>query len=60
MRSGLCATKSEARRLIEQGGASVKGKKVTDIDATVSRGDFSAGAAVLQAGKKKHRRIVLT
>jgi tyrosyl-tRNA synthetase len=60
VRSGLCGTKSEARRLIEQGGASLNGEKVTSIDATLSRSDFSSGAAVLQAGKKKHRRIVLT
>jgi tyrosyl-tRNA synthetase len=59
VRSGLCATKSEARRLIEQGGAALNGTKVAALDATVSRGDFTAGAAVLQAGKKKHRRIVL-
>ncbi|OHD68882.1 MAG: tyrosine--tRNA ligase [Spirochaetes bacterium RBG_13_68_11] len=60
VRSGLCATKSEARRLIAQGGAVLNGKKVISIDATLSREDFSSGAAVLQAGKKKHRRVVLT
>jgi tyrosyl-tRNA synthetase len=60
VRSGLCTTKSEARRLIEQGGATLNGKKVTAIDAALSRDDFSSGTAVLQAGKKKHRRIVLT
>jgi tyrosyl-tRNA synthetase len=60
VRSGLCATKSEARRLVEQGGATLNGKRVTAIDATLSRGDFPGGAAVLQAGKKKHRRLVLT
>jgi tyrosyl-tRNA synthetase len=60
VRSGLCATKSEARRLIEQGGATLNGRRVTSIDATLSRDDFSSGAAVLQAGKKKHRRVVLT
>jgi tyrosyl-tRNA synthetase len=60
VRTGLCATKSEARRLIEQGGATLNGNKVTSVDAALSKGDFSSGAAVLQAGKKKHRRIVLT
>jgi hypothetical protein len=30
------------------------------LDATISRDDFPSGAAILQAGKKKHRRIVLT
>ena len=33
VRTGLCATKSDARRLVAQGGASVNGEKVTDIDA---------------------------
>ena len=60
VRSGLCATKSEARRLVEQGGATLNGKKVTAIEAALTRDDFSSGTAVLQAGKKKHRRIVLT
>jgi tyrosyl-tRNA synthetase len=60
VRSGLSASKSEARRLIEQGGASVNGEKVTSIAAVLVRSWFSEGAAVLQAGKKKHRRIVLT
>jgi tyrosyl-tRNA synthetase len=60
VRSGLCGTKSEARRLIEQGGASLNGEKVTSIDAKIGRGMFADGALVLQAGKKKHRRVVLT
>jgi tyrosyl-tRNA synthetase len=60
VRSGLCATKSEARRLIEQGGATLNGDNVASIDAKLSHDDFSSGAAVLQAGKKKHRRIILT
>ena len=60
VRSGLCGTKSEARRLIEQGGAAVNGEKVAAIDAKIERAMFTDGALVLQAGKKKHRRVVLT
>jgi tyrosyl-tRNA synthetase len=60
VRSGLCATKSEARRLIEQGGATVNGEKVAAIDAKIGRAMFTDGVLVLQAGKKKHRRVVLT
>jgi hypothetical protein len=33
---------------------------VASIDAKIGRGMFTDGALVLQAGKKKHRRIVLT
>ncbi|MCX7029180.1 MAG: tyrosine--tRNA ligase [Spirochaetes bacterium] len=60
VRAGLCATKSEARRLIQQGGAAVNCEKVTSIDRKIGREMFTDGALVLHAGKKKHRRIVLT
>lgn len=56
----LCATKSDARRIIEQGGAVLNGKKITDVKALVSLNDLdSDGEFVLKAGKKKICRIVL-
>lgn len=33
VKTGLCKTKNEARRLIEQGGAKIEGMKVTDVNA---------------------------
>ncbi|HTP59998.1 MAG TPA: tyrosine--tRNA ligase, partial [Spirochaetia bacterium] len=36
VRAGLCATKSDARRLVSQGGAYVSRENVTDINAVVS------------------------
>lgn len=56
----LCATKSDARRIIEQGGAVLNGKKITDVKALVSLSDADEdGEFVLKAGKKKICRIVL-
>ncbi len=56
--SSLCASGSEARRLIEQGGAYINSKKVSKFDHLVRREDFDPGGTVLlRAGKKKFHRI---
>lgn len=50
-----CATsKSEARRLVEQGGVSIDGEKVTDSNFVVDKNEF-----VLQKGKKKIVKIIV-
>jgi tyrosyl-tRNA synthetase len=56
--AGLCASGSEARRLIEQGGAYINNKKVNKFDDLVKQEDFDLnGALLLRAGKKKFHRI---
>ena len=51
----LATSKGEARRLIQQGGASVNDNKVGTPDQTVSDSDFTKdGYIKLSAGKKKH------
>ncbi len=57
VRSGLCPSKSEGRRAIQQGGVLLNGRKVTDIDFTVSAENLSDGQAMLQKGKKSFCRI---
>lgn len=63
--SGLSATKSEARRLVQQGGAYITGndgkeRQITDIAEIVKEKDFNdKGELILRAGKKKYLRIVL-
>ena len=57
-KSGLCASKSEARRTVEQGGATVAGDKVTDIKTTYTVADFADGL-LLKRGKKNFRRVVV-
>ncbi|MDR1949845.1 MAG: tyrosine--tRNA ligase [Spirochaetaceae bacterium] len=56
--AGLAPSKSEARRLVQQGGAFVSGQAVTDLDALVGAGALDGdGALVLRAGKKRYRRV---
>jgi tyrosyl-tRNA synthetase len=59
VRAGLCATKSDARRLVSQGGASVGRKNVTDIDAVIRADAAEDGTILLRAGKKRYFRIVV-
>jgi tyrosyl-tRNA synthetase len=56
---GLAASKSAARRLIEQGGVRLGDRKVTSLDDALSPGEVSDGV-VLHAGKKSVRRLVLS
>jgi tyrosyl-tRNA synthetase len=57
-KSGLVASKSEARRAVEQGGATVGGEKVTDVKKTFAKAEFEGGL-LLRRGKKNYRNIVL-
>ena len=50
--AGVCKSKGEARRLIEQGGVSVNDEKVTDANMPVPEEEF-----VLQKGKKVRVKI---
>jgi tyrosyl-tRNA synthetase len=59
VRAGLCATKSDARRLVTQGGAYVSRKNVTDINAVVSADAAENGVILLRAGKKRYFRVML-
>ena len=52
--SELASSKSEARRLVEQGGVSIDGEKVVDPNFVVEKSEF-----VLQKGKKKIVKIVI-
>jgi tyrosyl-tRNA synthetase len=54
-KSGLCASKSEARRLIKQGGCYCNNKRITDEHCKAGHQDFLHGAMmVLRAGKKEY------
>ena len=57
VQAGLAASKSEARRAIEQGGVSVNGEKVTDVKKMFTLDDF-AEEFVLKKGKKNFRKVV--
>ncbi len=54
----LAASKGEARRLVQQGGVTLDGEKVTDIALTVSAEQLKAGVK-LRKGKKVFHRATL-
>ena len=54
----LCASRAEARRLIQEGGAYINGKRVQSFDEMIGEADFKEGSLILRAGKKRYHRIV--
>jgi tyrosyl-tRNA synthetase len=58
VRTGLCKSRGEARRLLQQGGAYVNGERVAVLDRRVGGDDLRDGAVLLRAGKKRYHRLV--
>lgn len=56
VKAGMTASKSEARRAVEQGGVSVNGEKVTDVKAAYTKAGF-AEEFIIRKGKKSFQRI---
>ena len=54
---GLTASKGEARRLVEQGGVSIDGEKVTATNATVTKDRLTTGIKI-KKGKKVFHKII--
>ena len=57
--SGLAASRSEARRAVEQGGVAVKGEKVTDVKASYTKEMIAAEEFIVKKGKKSFRKIIV-
>ncbi|MCI8854392.1 MAG: tyrosine--tRNA ligase [Lachnospiraceae bacterium] len=56
----LAPTRSEARRLVQQGGVIVNEEKVTDIAKTFGMADLNAeGALIIRKGKKGYHKVKL-
>ena len=58
VKTGLCTTKSDARRNIQQGGVTVNDEKVTDIGKSFSTDELKSGI-ILKRGKKNFNKVVL-
>ena len=56
VKTGLCPSKGEARRLVQQGGVSAKDVKVTDIATTFPESEFDS-EFILKKGKKVFIKI---
>ncbi len=57
--TGLCKSKSDARRLVKQGGAYINGERLSAFDQIVAEGDLDGAEILLRAGKKKYHKIIL-
>ena len=58
VKSGLCDSRSDARRAVQQGGVTVDGEKVSDIATAYKLDDFSGDGKVVKRGKKKFAKVV--
>ena len=56
--AGLCPSKSEARRAIQQGGVTVGEEKVTALAAVLTQEEIKNGVMV-RRGKKTFKKITL-
>ncbi len=59
VKTGLCASKGEARRLVQQNGVSVNGEKIASIDVTYDADAFAGDGLVIKKGKKVFHRVVM-
>ena len=58
VKTGLCSSKSDARRNVQQGGVTADDEKITDIARAFSAEELKAGV-VLKRGKKNFNKVVL-
>ena len=58
VKAGLCDSRSDARRAVQQGGVTVNGEKVADIATAYKLDDFSGDGKVVKRGKKKFAKVI--
>jgi len=59
VKSGLCPSKGEARRNVDQGGVEVDGKSISAITKNYSIEELRGEGIVIRRGKKNFRRVVV-
>ncbi|MBQ8975329.1 MAG: tyrosine--tRNA ligase [Oscillospiraceae bacterium] len=59
VKTGLCSSKGDARRNVQQGGVEAAGEKVTDIAKTFTADKLTGDGLVVKRGKKNFRKVVL-
>ncbi|MBQ7884839.1 MAG: tyrosine--tRNA ligase [Clostridia bacterium] len=55
----FCASKGEARRMVDQGAISINGNKICNSMQKLTEADFADGFALLKKGKKQFIKIVM-
>ncbi|MCL2045628.1 MAG: tyrosine--tRNA ligase [Oscillospiraceae bacterium] len=59
VKSGLCTSRSDARRAVEQGGVEVNGVRIEEISTSFSTDDLYADGIIVRRGKKNYRRVLV-
>ncbi|NMA66727.1 MAG: tyrosine--tRNA ligase [Clostridiaceae bacterium] len=57
-KTGIIPSKSEGRRLINQGGLTINNEKVDSLDRIVTTEDLKDGEIIVRRGKKSYHRII--
>ena len=57
--SGLCPSRSDARRNVEQGGVTVNEEKVTDIKTEYEKSAFEGDGLLVKRGKKNFKKVTV-
>lgn len=55
----MCPSKSEARRLVQQGGITIDDIKITDVYHAITKSDVEKGI-IVRKGKKVYKKIILS
>ena len=55
--TGLCLSRGEARRLVQQGGVTIDDVKVASIDESLARERFEGEGVIVRKGKKVFHRV---
>lgn len=59
IQANLASSKSDAKRLIDQGGIAVNGNKIDGADVIVSLDSFDEGKIIIKKGKKIYHKILI-
>ena len=58
VKAGLCDSRGDGRRNIQQGGVSVADEKITDISTKYTLDDFKGEGLIIRRGKKKFAKVI--
>ena len=58
VKAGLCDSRGDGRRNIQQGGVSVADEKITDISTKYTLDDFKGEGLIIRRGKKNFAKVI--
>lgn len=57
--AGIIPSKSEGKRLIQQGGLYINDEKISDMDTVITQDFFKDGTMLVRKGKKTYNKVVI-